>query len=93
MGTQPRVVKVALLTQPQCAFCEQAKEVLERLSAEYPLFVRVLELGSTEGRIVAEQSGIFFPPGILLDGDSFSYGRVSERKLRQEIERRLSLTS
>lgn len=30
-----------------------------------------------------------FPPGIFLDGEPFSYGRPSERKLRRELERRL----
>ena len=30
-----------------------------------------------------------FPPGLFIDGLPFSYGRLSERKLRREIERRL----
>ncbi len=32
---------------------------------------------------------MLFPPGIFLDGEPFSYGRPSERKLRRELERRL----
>jgi thiol-disulfide isomerase/thioredoxin len=91
MGTPPKVVKVALLTQQQCAFCEQAKEMLSRLAAEYPLSVSTLDVGTAEGQEAAERGGVLFPPGILLDSEPFSYGRPSEKKLRREIERRLSL--
>jgi hypothetical protein len=29
-----------------------------------------------------------FPPAVFLGGEPFSYGRVSERKLRRELDRR-----
>lgn len=29
-----------------------------------------------------------FAPGLLVDGEPFSYGRVSERKLRRTLARR-----
>ncbi len=29
-----------------------------------------------------------FPPGLFLDGEPFSYGRPSERKLRKVLARR-----
>ena len=29
-----------------------------------------------------------FPPGVLIDGEAFSYGRLSERKLRRELAAR-----
>jgi len=80
---------VVLLTQANCAYCEQAKELLERLSAEYPLTVTILDLGSTEGQALAARGGVLFPPGVFLAREPFSYGRPSERKLRRELERRL----
>ena len=79
---------VLLLTQDNCAFCEQAKDILARLSTEYPLTVATLDLNSAEGQELAMRSGVLFPPGIFLDGEAFSYGRPSERKMRREIERR-----
>jgi hypothetical protein len=30
-----------------------------------------------------------FAPGVLVDGEPFSYGRLSERKLRRELRRRV----
>ena len=82
-------MQVTLLTQDDCAFCDQAKILLARLSAEYPLEVEELDLGSEEGRRLAEAGGMIFAPGIVLDGEPFCYGRPSERKIRRELNRRL----
>lgn len=79
---------MTLLTQPECAFCEHAAAMLERLARDYRLDVSSLELASPEGRALAERGGIMFPPGIFLDDEAFSYGRPSERKLRRELDRR-----
>jgi len=85
----PEVVQVLLLTQADCATCDQVKAILERLSAKYPLSIASRDLASSEGLALAEEGGILFPPGVFLDGKPFSYGRLSERKLRRELERRL----
>ncbi len=79
------MIKVLLLTQEQCTFCTQAKAILERLAAEYPLAVTTLPLASPEGEALAVRNGILFPPGLFLDDEAFSYGRLSERKLRREV--------
>jgi hypothetical protein len=34
-------------------------------------------------------SGLLFPPGVLIDGQPFSYDRLSERKPRRKLDRRL----
>jgi glutaredoxin len=78
-------VDVLLLTREDCAFCEDAEKVLDRLGAEFPLSVRTVDYDSEEGARLALAGGLLFPPGILLDGRPFSYGRPSERKLRREL--------
>src|SRR6266566_8380992 len=82
-------ITILLLTQKHCGFCEQAQDILERLSREYWLSVSTLDMGSPEGQQLAIEGGLLFPPGILIDGEPFSYGRLSERKLRRELDRRL----
>ena len=79
---------VILLSQEECKLCEQAKSVLERLAGEYPLTLSMLDLSSDEGRAMADSGGVLFPPGVFLDGEPFSYGRLSERKLRRELDRK-----
>ncbi|MHB1835961.1 MAG: glutaredoxin family protein [Solirubrobacteraceae bacterium] len=82
-----RETEVLLLARPDCSFCDEAKRVLDALSLEHPLAVRVLDAASEEGRELAQKGGILFPPGVFLDGQPFSYGRLSQRKLRKALER------
>lgn len=82
-------MEVLLLTRDACTFCDRAKEVLGRLSSDYAISVRIVDMDSPEGEDLVERGGVMFPPGILLDGEPFSFGRPSERKLRRELEQRL----
>jgi len=79
------VAEVLLLTQDECTLCEHAREIVERLSRELPLTLRTLELSSPEGEALAAEGGILFAPGVFVDGRPFSYGRLSERKLRRAL--------
>jgi thiol-disulfide isomerase/thioredoxin len=80
-------VKVTVLTQPDCQFCELAAEILARVEQDHPLSVRHIALDSPDGRDLAARHGVLFAPGILLDGQIFSYGRLSERRLRRHLTR------
>jgi glutaredoxin len=82
-------ITILLLTQEHCGFCEQARELLDRLSREYELSISMLDIGSPDGQRLAAQGGLLFPPCLLIDGEPFSYGRPSERKLRRELNWRL----
>ena len=81
---------VTLIAKADCPLCDQAKALLERLSGEYDLRVEVVGLGTAQGHELAARSGMAFPPGVLLDGEPFSYGRLSERKLRRHLDRTAS---
>ena len=89
MESHRKRMDILLLTQTQCGFCKQAKEVLDRLSTEYDFSVAILDVDSPEGQALAMRGGIVFPPGLFINDEPFSYGRLSERKLRRELERRL----
>ena len=82
-------MELLLLTREDCAFCHDAEEILGRLSTEYGVSVRTLDLDTPEGQQLAERGGVLFPPGIFIEGQAFSYGRPSERKLRRELEKHL----
>lgn len=88
-----RPIEVLLLTQQHCSLCDHAKQVLDRLATDHPLKITTLGLTTPEGRALAERAGILFPPGVLLDGEPFSYGRLSQRKLRRELDRRVDSNS
>ena len=82
-------MEVILLTQDACSFCEHAKTILTRLQTDYPITLREVALDTQEGERMALDGGFLFPPGILIDGEPFSYGRPSERKLRRAMATRL----
>ena len=83
-------IEVVLVTQPACDLCERAYSVFDRLGAAYDLNVRSVSLTTPEGEDLARRGGMLFPPGVYIDDEPFSYGRVSERKLRRELARRAS---
>jgi glutaredoxin len=80
--------QITLLTQTSCNMCTHAKTVLHRLEQEYRLSVQELDLASADGQQLAARAGVMFAPGLLLDGQMFSFGRVSERKLRRALDHR-----
>ena len=83
---------ITMLTQSSCTFCEQAKGTLGRLSQEYAFGTEEISLETDEGRQLGAQHGIVFAPGILIDSEFFSFGRLSERRLRRELRRRGAVT-
>jgi glutaredoxin len=84
-------VPITVLTQDPCALCELAKAILARLGDEYPLSVTEVDLRTDAGRRLAAEAGVLFAPGVLVDGHPFSYGRLSERKLRRLLDRRAAV--
>lgn len=80
--------QVTLLTQSDCAHCDHAKDVLARVGNDYPLDMHEIGLETPEGQGLAAVHGVLFAPGIVLDGQAFGFGRVSERRLRRELARR-----
>jgi glutaredoxin len=80
---------ITLLTHDECGFCDHAKQVLDRLGADYPLQVTEIDLASEDGQALARTAGVLFAPGVLVEGEAFSFGRLSERKLRRALGQRL----
>ena len=84
------MTEITIVTTADCAFCEQAKQVLERVAADVQVAVREVPLDSPEGRRIAERVAAPFLPVVLLDGEAFSYGRLSERRLRKALAGQVS---
>jgi glutaredoxin len=76
-----------LLVRENCAFCDHAKRILDRLGEEFQIEVSTLDLAAPEGEELATRGGLLFPPGIVIEGRPFSYGRPSEGRLRRELQR------
>lgn len=80
------VTTVTLLTKPDCSLCDDAKSVLRELRDEFGFLIEMVDVNSERGQQLAMESNMLFPPGVLLDGQAFSYGRLSKRKLRRALD-------
>lgn len=76
---------VTLLTQDACSLCDHAKAVVRRVQQDTHVALEEVGLDSERGRELATRAGVLFAPGILLDGQPFGHGRLSERKLRKAL--------
>ncbi|MHB1509325.1 MAG: thioredoxin domain-containing protein [Acidimicrobiales bacterium] len=81
-------VRITVLTAPACDLCRHANAVLARVGEDHDLEVVELSTETERGRRLMVEHRVAFPPGVLIDGAAFSYGRLSERKLRRELEAR-----
>lgn len=80
------MTRVTFLTKSDCDLCDQAKRSLARVCDEFEdVTVEIVDMAGAAGQQLAHRAGMVFPPGVLLDGRPFSYGRVSERKLRRAL--------
>ena len=82
MGAEREVI---LLTSEDCRFCEDAKSILDRLRTEYRFNMIEIDMRSPGGVELARAGELLFPPGIVIDGEPFGYGRPSEKKLRRRL--------
>jgi len=87
-STPIRPIEITLLVQHDCHYCGHAKQILRALSQDFSLRVNEIDLASDEGKRLAQHAGVLFAPGVLVGGQPFSFGRLSERKLRRALEQR-----
>ncbi len=84
------IARITVVEAPGCHFCEDASETLARLAEHYPLEVVKLDSASDRGRHLLEAHRSPMSPLVLVDGQVFSWGRLSERKLVKLLQLRSS---
>lgn len=77
---------ITLVTRAGCCLCEQASALLGRLAGEYRLSVVEVDFDTAEGQRLVQQHGILYAPAVMIAGAPSLEGRISEKKLRKEIE-------
>jgi glutaredoxin len=80
------MMAITILSQEACPSCDQAKSSLSRIADDYPVAVTEIPLATAEGSAIARRVGLVFAPGVLIGDELFSYGRLSEKKLRRHLD-------
>ncbi len=81
------MITMTLLTQHDCAWCVDGRQLLVELGKEFPLIVEEVDLDSTGGRLLATEHRLVFAPGLIADGQLIAHGRLSKRALRRVLNR------
>jgi len=85
-------IKLQEVTVPGCIDCARFKKLWEeKLAQEFP-DVEFEEIDATVegGQDILVQYGIMASPGIIINDELFSTGRVSEDKLRSKLQELLA---
>ncbi len=80
------MIKLELLSMPDCVHCAAAKEVIGRIKGDYPeMDVEVIDV--TEHPDVAQKYMLMSSPGIVINGKLEFTGGVSEGALRAKLDK------
>jgi hypothetical protein len=86
---ETRKMIVTVVHSAACHFCDDAQSVLDDLAQTYPLMIDLVDIRTGAGQ---ELIGLHRPPMtplVLVDGEFFSFGRLSRRKLVKLLKARL----
>jgi glutaredoxin len=76
--------QVTLVTRAQCHLCEEAEQILRRMSGELGFAYREVDVDASQ---VLRDEYSDRVPVILVDGKEHGYWRVEEPRLRKALAR------
>jgi hypothetical protein len=85
MPAETKEIQVQLVTAPGCHFCDDAQRMLHTQKDRFPLTIELVPLLSETGRYLVARHRVPFPPILLIEGEFFGYGRLSQRRLEQRL--------
>ena len=79
---------ITVVEAEACHYCHDARCVLDEMTAEYPLRIRILDIREPAGSELMQEHRAALSPLVLIDGVFFSQGRLPRGKLRQLLAAR-----
>jgi alkyl hydroperoxide reductase subunit AhpF len=80
-----RTTTLTVVSSPACHFCDDADRALRLLAEQFAFAVARVALDSPEGRRLVEEHRPSMTPLVLVDGEFFSSGWMSRRKLAARL--------
>jgi len=78
---------IQFLTMAGCHNCEAAKSILNEVLPDFPSTeIKDIDIATPAGRELAGKYGVISSPGIVIDGELFSTGGVSQDKLVEKLK-------
>lgn len=81
------MLKVTLVSTPNCSHCLEVKKTLEKMKAEYPdLTIEEVSALTEAGQRLIHKHSIMSSPGILINDEFFSMGIVPEKQFKEKFD-------
>ncbi|MBI5077971.1 MAG: thioredoxin family protein [Candidatus Yonathbacteria bacterium] len=81
------MIKVTLVSTPNCSHCLEVKKTLEKMKREYPeLTVEEISALTEDGQKLIHKHGIMSSPGVLINNEFFSMGIVTEKQFKEKFD-------
>lgn len=81
------MLKITLVSTPNCSHCLEVKHTLEKMKGEYPdLTIEEVSAITEEGQKLIHKHSIMSSPGILINDEFFSMGMVSEKQFKEKFD-------
>ncbi|OGK09652.1 hypothetical protein A2767_07395 [Candidatus Roizmanbacteria bacterium RIFCSPHIGHO2_01_FULL_35_10] len=85
-------IHIQFITSVSCPECFQAKKILKEAKVKYPkLMVKEYDVLGLKGLELAVKYGIMANPGIIINDELFSVGRLDRKKLFGKISKLLTM--
>ena len=84
----PPPARVTVVESEACHFCADAHRVLADFAVDYPLEVDTVDVRSEAGWLLMARHRATMSPRVLIDGTTFSNGRLPRRKLAKHLAER-----
>jgi glutaredoxin len=78
-------VQITVVESEACHFCEDARQVLAKLTPSFPLTIDTVDVHSETGQALMSLHRAPMSPLVLLNGAFFSSGRLPRRKLEKAL--------
>ncbi len=86
-GSGP-LADITVVKAEACHFCHDALQLLDEMTAEYPMRIRILDIRDPEGCALMQEHRAALSPLILVEGVFFSQGRLPRGKIRRLLAAR-----
>lgn len=81
-------VEITIVQSPGCHLCEDAQDAVQRLSDDYLITLRLIDVRSEEGRALVATHRPAMNPLTLVDGAFLSSGRLPRGRLLKILKTR-----
>lgn len=80
------MITITMVSTEGCHTCKEVKETLNKLTSEYDLSINEVDATTDKGQELIKKHNISSSPGLIINNEFFSSGKVTEKQLRNKFD-------